>query len=64
MKFDDIDGVRTNSKEGWWLLRASNTQSVLVARCEADSQDNLEKLKESLRKNLEFCQVEIPQELM
>jgi phosphomannomutase len=63
VKFDDIDGVRTNSKEGWWLLRASNTQSVLVARCEADSQDNLEKLKESLRKNLEFCQVEIPQEL-
>ena len=31
----DIDGVRVNTPDGWWLLRASNTQDVLVARCEA-----------------------------
>jgi phosphomannomutase len=31
----DVDGVRVSSKEGWWLLRASNTQPVLVGRCEA-----------------------------
>ena len=29
---DGIDGVRVTSEDGWWLLRASNTQDVLVAR--------------------------------
>ena len=63
VSFNDIEGVRTNTGKGWWLLRASNTQSVLVARCEADSEENLEKLKVDLRKNLEFCAVKIPEEL-
>ena len=27
-----IDGVRVTTEDGWWLLRASNTQAVLVAR--------------------------------
>ena len=31
----EVDGVRVTSPEGWWLLRASNTQPVLVGRCEA-----------------------------
>ena len=31
---NDIDGVRVRTADGWWLLRASNTQDVLVARCE------------------------------
>lgn len=31
----DVDGVRVSSEDGWWLLRASNTQPVLVGRCEA-----------------------------
>ena len=31
----DIDGVRVLTADGWWLLRASNTQAVLVARAEA-----------------------------
>ncbi|MBV8868335.1 MAG: phosphomannomutase/phosphoglucomutase, partial [Acetobacteraceae bacterium] len=34
----EIDGVRVLTKDGWWLLRASNTQAVLVARAEAMSQ--------------------------
>ncbi|AFX98340.1 phosphoglucomutase/phosphomannomutase, C-terminal domain protein [Candidatus Endolissoclinum faulkneri L2] len=42
---NNIDGVRVSSKNGWWLLRASNTQDVLVARCEAQSLDTLELLK-------------------
>ncbi len=64
IKFDDVDGIRTSSDEGWWLIRASNTQPVLVARCEANSEENLNKLKDSLKKNLEFCQVNIPEELI
>ncbi len=63
IKFNDIDGIRATTEIGWWLLRASNTQSVLVARCEANSKENLKILKDGLRKNLEFCQVEIPKEL-
>jgi phosphomannomutase len=44
----DIDGVRVQTADGWWLLRASNTQAVLVARAEASSEAGLERLKEAL----------------
>jgi phosphomannomutase len=40
-----IDGVRVTTPDGWWLLRASNTQDVLVARCEAQSPEGLMRLK-------------------
>ncbi len=40
-----IDGVRVSRADGWWLLRASNTQPALVARCEASSKQGLEGLK-------------------
>lgn len=42
---NDIDGARVNTPDGWWLLRASNTQNVLVTRCEAQSETALERLK-------------------
>ena len=38
------DGARVNTPDGWWLLRASNTQDVLVARAEAKSEEALERL--------------------
>ncbi len=38
------DGVRVSTSDGWWLLRASNTQDVLVARAESDSQAGLDRL--------------------
>jgi phosphomannomutase len=38
------DGARVNTDDGWWLLRASNTQDVLVARAEARSQEGLDRL--------------------
>lgn len=38
------DGVRVTTEDGWWLLRASNTQDVLVARAESDSDEGLERL--------------------
>jgi phosphomannomutase len=44
-KVNTIDGVRVNTNSGWWLLRASNTQDVLVARCEASNDENLDTLK-------------------
>ena len=44
----DIDGVRVKSKDGWWLIRASNTQAVIVARAEATSADGLDRLKQQI----------------
>lgn len=41
---NDTDGARVNTPDGWWLLRASNTQDVLVARAESDSEAGLERL--------------------
>ena len=43
-KVDDTDGVRVSTPDGWWLLRASNTQDVLVARAESDDQAGLDRL--------------------
>ena len=43
-KVDATDGVRVNTADGWWLLRASNTQDVLVARAEAGDQAGLDRL--------------------
>jgi phosphomannomutase/phosphoglucomutase len=37
----DIDGVRVLFEDGWGLVRASNTQPVLVLRFEAASEDRL-----------------------
>jgi phosphomannomutase len=45
---NDIDGVRVRTADGWWLLRASNTQDVLVARCEAPDQARLARLKDAV----------------
>ena len=41
---DATDGVRVSTPDGWWLLRASNTQDVLVARAESDDQAGLDRL--------------------
>jgi phosphomannomutase len=43
-KINATDGVRVSTADGWWLLRASNTQDVLVARAEAADQSGLERL--------------------
>jgi phosphomannomutase len=41
---DATDGVRVSTSDGWWLLRASNTQDVLVARAEAKDQAGCDRL--------------------
>lgn len=43
-KMSEIDGIRVDTTDGWWLLRASNTQDVLVARAESRSREGLERL--------------------
>ncbi len=57
---NDIDGVRVTTPDGWWLLRASNTQDVLVARAEAYSEEGLERLKATLIAQLEASGLNAP----
>ncbi len=56
----DLDGVRVSNEDGWWLLRASNTQAVLVARIEAHDQAGLDRLKEQLFAELTASGVQPP----
>jgi phosphomannomutase len=56
----DIDGVRVTTPDGWWLLRASNTQAVLVARAEARDEAGLERLKAALVAQLEASGLAAP----
>ena len=53
-KVAETDGVRVLTDDGWWLLRASNTQAVLVARAEAATEAGLERLKQALVHQLEL----------
>jgi len=58
--FSDIDGVRVSTPDGWWLLRASNTQAVLVARCEAKDVAGLDRLKDAVKAALAASGVAMP----
>ena len=57
---NDIDGVRVLTPDGWWLLRPSNTQAVLVARAEARDEAGLERLKTALVEQLEASGLSAP----
>jgi phosphomannomutase len=57
---DPVDGARVTTPDGWWLLRASNTQAVLVARAEASSEAGLERLKAHLSAQLQASGLAAP----
>jgi phosphomannomutase len=61
-EMSDIDGVRVKTGDGWWLLRASNTQDVLVARAEAKDEAGLARLKALLAEQLRASAVAPPPE--
>ncbi len=51
-RVDSTDGARVMTDDGWWLLRASNTQDVLVARAEAKDERGLERLMKQVDEQL------------
>ena len=57
-KVDATDGVRVSTSDGWWLLRASNTQDVLVARAESANQAGLDRLVAQIDEQLAKSGVE------
>jgi len=59
-KVNDVDGVRVLTADGWWLLRASNTQAVLVARAEASTAEGLERLKAQIAHQVEASGLKAP----
>ena len=56
-----IDGVRVRSADGWWLLRASNTQDALVARLEAADSAGLARLYAELSELLSCAGLTLPE---
>ena len=47
-----LDGIRVNFKDGWGLVRPSNTTSVLVCRFEGDSPDALARIERLFKQQL------------
>ncbi len=55
----DVDGVRVPFEHGWGLVRASNTQPVLVMRFEASSSDLLNRYRQDLESVVEQAKGEV-----
>ncbi len=55
---NDMDGIRVTSDLGWWLLRASNTESVLSLRAEAYTEEGFETLKSQMEGYLQTAGVD------
>jgi phosphomannomutase len=55
---DGTDGVRVTNDDGWWLLRASNTQDVLVARAESETEAGLKRLMAQIDEQLKLSGLE------
>jgi phosphomannomutase len=51
---DETFGVRVESPQGWWLLRASGTEPKLTCRCESSHPDGLDQLRGELRRQLQL----------
>lgn len=49
----DVDGVRIVFEDGWGLVRASNTQPVLVLRYEAETEGRLEEIRDLIESQVE-----------
>ncbi len=54
-KVIDIDGVRIEFEDGWGLVRASNTQPVIVMRFEANSQKRLDEIRSLMEGELKMA---------
>jgi phosphomannomutase len=53
LPFSKTDGLRVTEEGGWWLLRGSGTEPKLTVRCEAASEESLERIASALAARLE-----------
>jgi phosphomannomutase len=54
-----VDGLRVTTDDGWWLIRASNTQGALIVRCESPTTEGFERLKALLKEHLRPFKLEV-----
>ncbi len=59
--FTEVDGVRVFDEDGWWLLRASNTEAALTLRAEAADESGLARLIDALSARLASVGVILPE---
>ncbi|HKK27817.1 MAG TPA: phosphomannomutase/phosphoglucomutase [Gemmatimonadota bacterium] len=57
----DLDGARIDFGDGWALVRASNTQPVVVVRFEAESRDALKAIRDEVAEVLENEGLDVPE---
>ena len=57
-KIIDIDGIRVETEQGWFLMRASNTQNQLTCRIESTSEDGLKKLISVVEDQLQLSDID------
>lgn len=55
----DVDGARITWKDGWALVRASNTQPALVLRFEAESKERLAQIRKQVEETLSAIEAEV-----
>lgn len=60
VSINDIDGIRVTTPDGWWLIRASNTEDVLTVRAEGFTTDGLERLKGQMVEQLKQSGIASP----
>jgi len=58
-KITTLDGIRVDFPTSWGLIRASNTTPVLVLRFEAEQQEELERVKQLFREQLQLAAPEV-----
>ncbi|SEL96753.1 phosphomannomutase [Sphingomonas palmae] len=51
-RVDETDGLRVSTPDGWWLLRASNTQAAITLRAEATDETGLQRLLDTIDRQL------------
>ncbi|MCU1281563.1 MAG: phosphomannomutase/phosphoglucomutase, partial [bacterium] len=54
----DVDGARVIWKDGWALVRASNTQAALVLRFEAETEPRLNEIRKKVEATLKKAEAE------
>ena len=59
IKFNDLDGVRVDSDDCWWLMRASNTQNCIIIRAEAQNNEKLSALIHSIHDMINIMDLEL-----
>ncbi|OQY32433.1 MAG: phosphomannomutase/phosphoglucomutase [Spirochaetaceae bacterium 4572_59] len=61
--FLDIDGIRTETADGFWMIRASNTQPHMTIRCEAASEEGLRDCMADLDRQLELSGIPLTKKI-